>query len=438
MRESLSKVMTMNRRKSIRLLFVLMIALCISQVSKAQIPNAKQTQVFQLAEQGIQADLERLLQLNPQLKQRKSASEMQRAFEKSIDVLPNPELGINWSPTPMQKSLNQTFAVRAMQMMPWPGTIEANVNAQHALTEQKEWMELASQLERLTTFRKTWYDGYAISKQLKWLEAQLKWIDTQQEDLQTKLTTGKSQSATIELEIERIQLVQKQFDLKKKLESNASLLDSYFGEKTVWEFPDTLMYSSANYTSFQLEHPLLSASSAKQKSSTYKHIAAKKEGLPMIGLGAEYMLIDEALKPVAPEMQMQSAFTVMATITLPVYRSKYNSMQAGAKSAEKEAQYEVQGIQQELEAEFNRLLNEQQIKEQELTLYGTTLPQKWNQLEEIALEKWQSGTGSFAEIIRIKRSKIELMQRYTSILTELKKNEADLNWLQPFAKTQIK
>ncbi len=128
----------MNRLRFVTLIFFFVL---ISVRVNAQVVEHKHLNVYQQAGQEVQSLLNRLLEEDPLLAQMKSGIEMRKSKLESKDVLPNPELGINWSPVPMQKALNQTVAVRAMQPFPWPGTIRSSVEIEHIQVqlEQLNW-----------------------------------------------------------------------------------------------------------------------------------------------------------------------------------------------------------------------------------------------------------------------------------------------------------
>lgn len=403
---------------------------CINGFSQSF--DARETAVFSQAEPELQELLSKLILQDPNLKQVHSTTLKQEAKSLATNSLAQPELGINWSPIPMQKSLNHTLAFRAMQQFPWPGTIRSSVDAQNALSEQNKWLELAKQTDRMLIFRKTWYDSFSLKKQLEFVEEQKQWLETQFSDLQTKLTTSRSQSELIELEIEQLNLEQKKIELTDKLASSFAVLSSFMGEISAWEIPDTLIIKNLEKIDFSNIHPVLLATESKKKSGMFEQKLAHNEGMPMIGLGAEYMLIDEAIKPMTPEMQMQSAFTIMATISLPVYRNKISARQNEAKAMEKEAQFEAESIQNELKSMFETLQNQIHSKRKELELYGKLLPEKWNQMRIFELEKWRNGSGSFSELIRIEQKLIELKQLQVATLVEIKKLNAELDWVQPY------
>jgi outer membrane protein TolC len=103
--------------------------------------------------------------------------------------------------------------------------------------------------------------------------------------------------------------------------------------------PDSLGLSLLAVTDSMLSHnPMLGMLQYEQQSLDARQKMVTKMGYPMMGLGLNYSVISKSEMSTSP-MNGKDMIMPMATVTLPIYRNKYNAMKIEAellKSANKE------------------------------------------------------------------------------------------------------
>ena len=79
-----------------------------------------------------------------------------------------------------------------------------------------------------------------------------------------------------------------------------------------------------------MDHPLLNSLELKVKAAAASERAALKQGLPKVGVGLDYVMVDKRTDMVVPD-NGKDVLMPMVTLSLPLFRGKY-------RAAEKEAQ----------------------------------------------------------------------------------------------------
>ncbi|TNE72893.1 hypothetical protein EP331_06000 [bacterium] len=392
--------------------------------TKAQAVTPQQLMVYQSASQEVKSLLDSLLEFDPVLDQFRSKYQRQLAMVKSKDALPNPELGVNWTPVPMQKALNQTVAFRAMQAFPWPGTISSSVALQEQQAQIEYWSFIQKTNERMTQYLSFLIELERVQKQQELVELQLNWIETLKADIGTRLSIENVRKTMLEIEIEESLLKQKDLEWMQSEQIIFAELTALYPAK---QFPKPAEMMPLDRTATTWSHPVLEAAKIKQRMGKTRHQLASSEGKPRIALGAEYMWIQEAMPIAAPEMQMQPAFMLMASISLPVYRKKFDGLKGEAKQSQQEGGFEFDAVQKGLTAKLETLKKQHELKTKELELFQKTIPQKLMEMSALEKENWETGKGSLSSWIQIERRLLE--QKSAAINSEiaLKKIELEIH-----------
>lgn len=153
----------------------------------------------------------------------------------------------------------------------------------------------------------------------------------------------------------------------------------------------------------------------------------------MLALGAEYMLIDEAMPIMAPEMQMRNSFMLMATVSLPLFRSQFKGNYEEMQNSKKEAEYQRNSVEAQLQRDFEIIESTIRQLEKDVILYGETLLQKLNQLIALQEEVMKtSSTVSLQNWLQLQRRKLTLRERYLQSFTDLHKSQYSYFILAPF------
>ncbi len=95
---------------------------------------------------------------------------------------------------------------------------------------------------------------------------------------------------------------------------------------------------------------------------------AKKMGLPMVGIGLDYMLIQERSGNTSV-MNGNDMFMPMVSISLPIYRKKYNAMQKEARLMQDAGKHQIIDLKNNLMVQYRQFVQNLDDAERRIALY---------------------------------------------------------------------
>ncbi|TXK37889.1 TolC family protein [Pontibacter qinzhouensis] len=112
--------------------------------------------------------------------------------------------------------------------------------------------------------------------------------------------------------------------------------------------------------SIREHHPMLQMYSWDEKARASQLRMAQLMGRPMIGIGLNYMVFQPRQDAMMGEMSGGNMLMPMVSISLPIYRKKYNAQQKEAEYAQQAASYQKEYTERQLFTELENLLYEYQ------------------------------------------------------------------------------
>lgn len=335
----------------------------------------------------------------------------QASLEKipQVGALPDPELSFGIFIEPMQRFMgNQVAEFTLMQMFPWFGTLGAAEDEAAAMAKAKyeEFNEAKTML--FYKVKAAWYALYLLKKEIAITKENIEILQVLEDiainrlssgagassssvgsqmpmesstgstgssgnmsGMQGQTSTGSSprpqnmsggnemSSGSGMVDVLRIQLEIN--ELKNRLaliEDNLKPLYAQFNKllnRPVNEFvnvPDTLSSTplpasiSEIPDSIRLNNPMLRMLQKEEEAFLAQEKMNRKMGFPMIGLGVQYSIFQQ--RP-GNMMEAKNMIMPMATISIPIWRSKYNA-------SVEEARLMRRAIVEQRSDESNRLL----------------------------------------------------------------------------------
>lgn len=414
-------------------LVAISILLTWSSLLFGQVPEIKDLAIYRFAPKEISSLLDELVANDPFIDETVMLIKKQESQIHVKNRLPNPEIGINYSPIPMQKSLNQTVAIRGMQRIAWPGEIKNSVEAEKMSLIELEWNTIQKINERFLSASLIWINLWELQQQEQLLVSHQKFVDTKMSDEKTRLMHQENQVRLIELEMESIELANDLSKLStKKREEEAKLSEFGISLKRN-NFPTSFIFVQSD-SSLLNENVIPQIQSLQMKENALNFIekTKRRNGLPMISLGAEYMFIDEAMRSSLPEMQMQSSLILMANVSLPLFRKQYTGAVNEVNHSKKAIQFEKERMMRKIESQFSLLIEKKNQLNNDLKIYEYELPNRVDQLLRLEEQRLVNSEANFTNWIMLQRKKINLKQKVISIKRELYQTELQLLALKTF------
>ncbi len=378
---------------------------------------------------------------NPAVLQR--FAEYQAAIQKipQAGSLPDPQLSVGVFLRPMMLlNGNQVADIRLIQMFPWFGVLKFGKDEMSLMAKSKYELFRDAKLQLFYDVRSKWYELNKIEKNIYYSEKSIEILKTIENLAVTKLKTGNipgngsdspSTSNTYLSDVYRIQI--ESGDLENNIASLKSLKQTitaqfnsflnrpplsiiYIPENIL---PDSLGISTITILdSLQSDNPMLDKISFEKQSFEARKKMVSRMGFPMIGIGLNYSLINKTDLPLGPiSMNGKDMMMPMVTVTLPVYRKKYNAMISEASFQEKAALYNYQEIVNNLQTEYYQAIQSYEDARRRIKLYDNQFILASKSLE-IVLNSYSSSTSDLTEVLRARQQIYDYELKQVEALTD--------------------
>lgn len=356
-------------------------------------------------------------------------------------TLNDPELSINFYPTPMtQVNGKQVASISLMQMFPWFGTMKAAMNEKmwQAKTVYQRYREggvaLAYQVES------QWFAMIALKEKKKVIVKQRDLLKNIEEIALYKFKSpttmkGGKMSDQLRLEAEearldeqianvesQYRLMQQQFNLLLHRDASSAL-----------SVPDTIIVHEMPILSWdQIEKssPSLTRIKAEGESYIAQGEKARRMGMPMIGLGVQYMINSkrDVLSDGAMEsMNGNDMWMGMFKITLPIYRRKIKAQRNAAALMKQAADFNYSREVDVLRSQYLSIEQRAEDMKRKIVLYEREMSILDHTLTMMKSE-YTNGSTSLTDIIQTQRehinyafNKFEAQAAYNTIVAEYEK-----------------
>jgi len=164
--------------------------------------------------------------------------------------------------------------------------------------------------------------------------------------------------------------------------------------------PLDIAYLSVSDSMFT-RNPMLGMLQYEQQSLEVRVKMQKQMGLPMVGLGINYSVI--AKSPMSTSsMNGQDMIMPMLTVTLPIYRKKYNAQQAETKFMKKATEQNYQATANALQTEYYEAMQLYNDAQRRMKLYDSQSLLAKKTLD-IMIKTFSSSASGLTDILRIRQ-----------------------------------
>jgi outer membrane protein TolC len=260
---------------------------------------------------------------------------------------------------------------------------------------------------------------------------------------------GSSQGSSDLTDIYRIQIE------AGDLENNISLLKSQ--RKTIMAQFNTYLnrpvittvFTYENIPADSLELSLIAVSDSMLASNPMlgmldyekQSIEARKKmvtrmGYPMVGLGLDYSVISKSGTAMgAPEMNGKDMIMPMVSVTLPIYRRKYNAMIREAELLKLSTSQNYQATANSLEAEYYQAVQLYQDAQRRINLYDNQYQLASKSLD-LMLKSFSVSNSSLTDVLRIRQQTLDYELRQVEAVADFNTAIAWLKRLMAFTQIQ--
>ena len=345
---------------------------------------------------------------NPGLRSEYQSYQAQMANAQGAGVLSDPQLSAGLG--------KQLTTITIMQMFPWFGTLKADreqmdYKAQAAYQKfrekslsvafdvEKQWYSILATQEKVKAVKQKrallndikkvaiyLYKNYTAGRDTKMsdqlrLDAEEERLKEQTESLETQLTLQKQQ-----------------FNITLHRQPNAAL-----------SLPDSIplrQMPTFNWTEIERNNPKLAQYSAIQKAFKSQEEQTRAKGMPMIGVGLQYMLNGKVDMPMMPNMNGKDMVMPMVSVTIPIYRKKITSAIHSAQLMERSAAYNYQSQLDALQSTYLSIEQRADDIKRKLKLYESEVS-LLNRTLELMQKEYATGATSLTDILQTTRESID-------------------------------
>ncbi len=339
-------------------------------------------------------------------------------LEKSREagVLPDPELSINYDFNPMMsESQLGRFSVSAMQMFPWFGTLGTRQEAQQHVAEANRTQIDSRQLEILRDVQIAWLDIAEIHQQIRIAEENLELVHDLESLVEIRYETGRTGQADIlriQMEAERIQ--NRIEDLRDQLNPVTARFNELLNRDADSEVQTTdsvqkaeLPYAPEEIYNLAMEqNPVFETLTARESVLQSREKLATLNGRPSIGVGVEVMGRDFGPMSMFPDAT--ESYIGMATIRIPIYRSRTNSQKKQISEQLNALKLQRYQAESRISTNLESALESVRSSNRSLELIDQELIPRARQALDILSEEYTAGNARFDELLQIQRELLDL------------------------------
>jgi len=185
--------------------------------------------------------------------------------------------------------------------------------------------------------------------------------------------------------------------------------------------PLDITYLSVSDSMFT-RNPMLGMLQYEQQSLEARVKMQKQMGLPMVGLGINYSVI--AKSPMSTStMNGQDMIMPMLTVTLPIYRKKYDAQQSETKFLKKATEQNYQATANALQTEYYEALQLYNDAQRRMKLYDSQSQLAKKSLD-IMIKTFSSSASGLTDILRIRQQLFSYELKQVEATTDFNKAEA--------------
>lgn len=239
---------------------------------------------------------------------------------------------------------------------------------------------------------------------------------------------GSSLSDVYRIQIERIDLENTIASLKNEEQVVIARFNSQLNRRLTTDIslPDTLAakhlnskYLTVSDTMF-IRHPMLGMLQYEQQSLVARSKMQKQMGLPMVGVGLNYSLINKSPMSTS-SMNGQDMIMPMVTLTLPIYRKKYKAMQSETGFLKAASEQSRQATVNALQTEYYEAMQLYKDAQRRMKLYESQ-SRLTKKTMDISMKSFTSS--SLTDILLIRQQLLDYELKQVDALTDFNKAEA--------------
>jgi outer membrane protein TolC len=374
--------------------------------------------------------------------------EYEAALEKvpQVTSLPDPEMQFGYFIKPMELlGGSQVADIRLMQMFPWFGTLKAAKDEASKMAVAKFESFRDTKNELYFNVKSSYYKVYRTIKEIEITEDNLDILHSLENLALVKLRNGGISSSVggngkdnmvnllrVQITINdlenRLALLKDQFTTDKisfnRFLNRSSSLDVFTGDSlTGMPIPSgilTLLDSLVN-------HPMVKMYEAESEANAAKLTMVTRMGYPMVGLGLNYSVIQKR-EDNTSMMNGKDMIMPMVSITLPIYRKKYNAMRRETEFMRDAATVSAENAKNNLRVDFQETTQNLKDADRRVKLY-TDQAMLADKSVKLLIASFSANGADFEEVLRMQQQLLDYQFKQVEAVVDKNTSIAQIVYL---------
>lgn len=337
-------------------------------------------------------------------------AEFEAALQQAPQVksLPDPTLTVSAFGRMVETRLGpQEARFSLMQMFPWFGTLSAKEDAATLMAEARFQAYLDARNELFYKVSEQFFKLYELEKQLQFQNDNVMILQNYKDLALAQVRSGNGAMADVlqtDLVVEETLTATEILELQKRpLQTQFNVLLNRDKETAV-AIPDTLEVipgsSEFEPVSFE-EHPRIVEVEKRLSAARSQEEVARKEGMPTVGLGIDYVIIGERMD-MAVDNNGQDAVMPMLSVSLPIFRKKYKAAQKEAQFMQESYAHQKEEVENALSSEYESVIFEIEKSQKMLKLNRRQI-ENMDRILNLQLSSYRGEGSGFEEVLRIRQ-----------------------------------
>uniref|UniRef100_UPI0040473CB3 TolC family protein n=2 Tax=Flavobacterium sp. TaxID=239 RepID=UPI0040473CB3 len=370
---------------------------------------------------------------NPELKAK--YKEFEAAMQKipQVSSLPDPNLSMGYFISPVETRLGpQNMRFSLTQMFPWFGTLKAQKNAATLMAESKYQAFLNAKNQLYSQVATAYYPLYELLK-LKDIEQEnIKILESYKNIANAKFENGKGSLVDVLRVDIMIKDAQTNLEILTKKEPALtswlnSILNRKYNEKIVISKDLQIMELPMEYRKDSITtNPILQELELKKQASEVAIEVARKQGLPKLGLGLDYVLVGKGMNNFPDSGK--DIIMPMVSVSLPIFRKKYNAATKEAKLMQESFSFQKEAYENKLNGTYYKLVFELQKERDLLKLYEGQVITLSKSLS-LLFAYYSNANKDFEEVLRMQQELLKYQKLQLSSISTFHVKLAELDYL---------
>ncbi len=352
-----------------------------------------------------------------------------------VKALPDPNLSFGYFISPVETRVGpQKARFSLTQMFPWFGTLKAQGDAAALMAEAKYQSFLDARNKLYYEVSAAYFPLYELKEWLRIEEDNIAILESYRTVSNTKFKNGLGSL----VDVLRVDVLLKEARtnlgvLKNKetplLASFNKLLDRKEDEQII--VPETLGVNvlPIDYVkdSLVVDHPLLNSLELKVKAAAASERAALKQGLPKVGVGLDYVMVDKRTDMVVPD-NGKDVLMPMVTLSLPLFRGKYRAAEKEAQLMQESYALQKKEITNTLKTNYEMAVFDIKQQTDLISLFDEQIMESEQALNLLFTAYGNSGK-DFEEVLRMQQQLLKYTKLKISALTQYEIALAKFNYI---------